>query len=144
MSEPQLFLENQLCFRLYNVSKEVTKTYGPTLKENGITYPQYLVLLVLWQEGAPMKVNEIGVKLNLDSGTLSPLLKRLEKNEFLVRARAEADERAVLINLTSKGRALKIKLKNLPFDLAERSPLSHDEMRLLVELLDKLKMGLGQ
>lgn len=142
MSEPQLYLENQLCFRLYNVSKVVTKTYGPVLKENGITYPQYLVLLVLWQENSPMKVNEIGAKLNLDSGTLSPLLKRLEKNEFLVRVRAETDERAVMINLTSKGLALKGKLKNLPIDLAERSPLSIDEMKQLVGLLDKLKAGL--
>jgi len=143
MTEPQLFLENQLCFRLYNVSKEVTKAYSPILKDNGITYPQYLVLLVLWQQETAIKVSEIGARLNLDSGTLSPLLKRLEKSELVKRTRAESDERTVLISLTDQGKNLKNNLKNVPNALAERSPLSHEEMHQLTNLLDKMKEGLS-
>ncbi len=142
MADEQLKLENQLCFRLYNVSKELTRMYMPLLKKHGLTYPQYLVMLVLWQSQKGIKVNEIGRLLNLDSGTLSPLLKRLEKAEYIVRQRCTDDERTVLISLTKHGVSLKEQVKSIPSTLVKHSPLSNEETHQLISLLDKMKASL--
>lgn len=104
-----LFLENQVCFPLYACSRALTAIYRPILEELGITYPQYLVLLILWKEDG-CSVKEIGKKLYLDSGTLTPLLKRLEDSEFVIRRRSIEDERSVEIYLSAKGKNLEIRL----------------------------------
>jgi len=101
-----LYLENQLCFPLYAASRLTTKIYEPFLRELDITYPQYLVLLVLWQKN-DLTVNEIGSRLLLESNTLTPLLKRLEQKKIIIRKRSEEDERKVIISLTQKGEGLK-------------------------------------
>ena len=108
-----LALENQFCFALYSTSLAMTKTYKPLLDQLGITYPQYLVMLVLWQKDDVL-VKTIGEKLFLDSGTLTPLLKRLEALSLVNRTRAEIDERQVRITLTREGRLLKRKARAIP------------------------------
>jgi DNA-binding MarR family transcriptional regulator len=113
-SDEMLTLDNQFCFALYSASLAMTKTYKPFLEKLGLTYPQYLVMLVLWQQDDVL-VKSIGEKLFLDSGTLTPLLKRLETSSLIVRARDEADERQVRITLTREGRALKKKAQDIPY-----------------------------
>jgi DNA-binding MarR family transcriptional regulator len=108
-----LALDSQFCFALYSASLAMTKTYKPLLDKLGLTYPQYLVMLVLWQEDG-LLVKAIGEKLFLDSGTLTPLLKRLEASGFIVRARDLEDERQVRITLTREGRALKRRAQDIP------------------------------
>jgi DNA-binding MarR family transcriptional regulator len=108
-----LALDKQFCFALYSASLAMTKTYKPLLDKLGLTYPQYLVMLVLWQEDG-LLVKTIGEKLFLDSGTLTPLLKRLEASGFIVRARDLEDERQVRITLTREGRALKRRAQDVP------------------------------
>ncbi|MDB5760569.1 MAG: MarR family transcriptional regulator [Burkholderia sp.] len=108
-----LALDSQFCFALYSASLAMTKTYKPLLDKLGLTYPQYLVMLVLWQEDG-LLVKTIGEKLFLDSGTLTPLLKRLEASGFIVRARDTEDERQVRITLTRDGRALKRRAQDIP------------------------------
>jgi DNA-binding MarR family transcriptional regulator len=108
-----LALENQFCFALYSASLAMTKTYKPYLDKLGLTYPQYLVMLVLWQQDDVL-VKSIGEKLFLDSGTLTPLLKRLEASTLIARTRDESDERQVRITLTREGRALKKKAQGVP------------------------------
>ncbi|HYD95061.1 MAG TPA: MarR family transcriptional regulator [Noviherbaspirillum sp.] len=108
-----LALENQFCFALYSASLAMTKTYKPFLDKLGLTYPQYLVMLVLWQQDDVL-VKTIGEKLFLDSGTLTPLLKRLEASSLIERTRDQADERQVRITLTREGRALKKKAQCIP------------------------------
>jgi DNA-binding MarR family transcriptional regulator len=111
-----LALDNQLCFALYSASLAMTKTYKPFLDKVGLTYPQYLVMLVLWQQD-DILVKTIGERLFLDSGTLTPLLKRLEASSLITRTRDEADERQVRINLTKEGRALKKKAQGIPHQI---------------------------
>lgn len=106
MNEQQLKLNNQICFPIYSVSRLITKAYKPFLEGLGLTYPQYLVLLVLW-ENDNLSINQIGEKLLLNTNTLSPLIKRMEKMELLDRSRSKSDERSVLIELTDKGKELK-------------------------------------
>ena len=108
-----LLLDNQLCFALYSASLAMTKLHKPLLEELGITYPQYLVMLVLW-EGDGLTVSELGQRLFLDSGTLTPLLKRLESAGLVSRIRAVDDERRVHLNLTAAGRKLKSKAARIP------------------------------
>ena len=108
-----LALDNQFCFALYSASLAMTKTYKPLLGQLGLTYPQYLVMLVLWQEDG-LLVKAIGEKLFLDSGTLTPLLKRLEGSGFIARTRDIDDERQVRITLTREGRALKRRAQDIP------------------------------
>jgi len=110
----QLELGNQLCFALYRASRAVVRSYGPALAELGLTYPQYLTMLVLWEAQAPLAVGEIGARLHLDSGTLTPLLKRLEDLGLASRTRDPADERRVLIALTERGAALREKAVDVP------------------------------
>src|SRR3989338_8092204 len=106
LSEQALLLDNQLCFALYSASLAMTKLYKPLLDELGLTYPQYLALLVLWEQDSLM-VSELGERLYLDSGTLTPLLKRLETSGLVSRLRDVEDERRVHISLTAAGRKLK-------------------------------------
>jgi MarR family transcriptional regulator, organic hydroperoxide resistance regulator len=110
---PELLLENQLCFLAYRLHRGITDLYRPILGELGLTYPQYLVMLVLW-ESQPMSVSGLGERLHLDSGTLSPLLKRLEAAGLVARARSAEDERSVLVSLTPAGRALRRRALDVP------------------------------
>ena len=105
MSKEQLKLSNQICFPLYSASRLITQAYKPYLDELGVTYPQYLVLLVLWEEDE-ITVNTIAQKLILKTNTLSPLLQRMAHQELIERNRSSADERSVMIKLTNKGKAL--------------------------------------
>jgi DNA-binding MarR family transcriptional regulator len=123
-----LKLENQLCFVLYAASRAVTQMYRPLLDELDLTYPQYLVMLVLWERDG-LTVNEIGELLQLDSGTLTPLLKKLEAHGLLSRERDKGDERKVIISLLPEGRKLKRKAAKIPEMLLCRSGLSIDEFR---------------
>lgn len=113
LSDQALLLDNQLCFDLYSASLAMTKIYKPLLAKLGLTYPQYVVMLVLWEADGLM-VSEIGDRLFLDSGTLTPLLKRLESSGVLSRQRDAADERRVRVNLTPAGRALKKQAAEIP------------------------------
>ncbi|PJZ56287.1 MarR family winged helix-turn-helix transcriptional regulator [Leptospira barantonii] len=132
-----LYLENQICFPLYACSRAVTALYRPILDELGLTYPQYLVLLVLWQEDG-CSVKEIGKKLYLDSGTLTPLLKRLEDSELVVRKRSEEDERSVQIFLSNKGKKLKEKAVCVPTRLLENFDVDKKSLNDLKNDLDRL------
>ena len=106
-------LDNQLCFALYSASLAMTKLYKPLLEKLGLTYPQYLVMLVMWEHGS-LSVSELGERLYLDSGTLTPLLKRMEAADLLQRTRSAQDERRVLITLSAAGRRLKARAARVP------------------------------
>lgn len=112
-SDQALQLDHQLCFALYSASLAMTKLYKPLLDEIGLTYPQYLAMLVLWEHDG-VAVSELGERLHLDSGTLTPLLKRLEAAELVTRLRDVQDERRVLIRLTTAGRKLKARAARIP------------------------------
>lgn len=114
---PELNLENQLCFPLYAASRLTTKLYTPLLNELDLTYPQYLVLLTLWQHDN-LSVKEIGKKLYLESNTLTPLIKRLAEKKIILKERSANDERTVIISLTDKGKRLKTKAKNVPLKMS--------------------------
>ena len=135
-----LQLDEQLCFALYNASRALTRTYAPLLEPLGLTYPQYLVLLVLWErDGLP--VHQLGDRLALDSGTLTPLLKRLERQGMVERRRGDDDERVVRIHLTPDGRALRARARKIPSALACSAGYDIDSdasMRTLVQLRDEL------
>lgn len=137
-----LKLENQLCFTLYAASRAVTQMYRPLLDELDLTYPQYLVMLVLWERDG-LTVNEIGDLLQLDSGTLTPLLKKLEAREILNRERDKGDERRVIITLLPEGRKLKKKALKIPEMLLCRSGLSVTDFKNLKvninSLIEKMK-----
>jgi DNA-binding MarR family transcriptional regulator len=137
--DPQ-HVDEQLCFALYNASRAVTRTYAPLLEPLGLTYPQYLVLLVLWErDGLPVK--QLGERLALDSGTLTPLLKRLEQHGVIERRRGQLDERVVRIHLTARGRALRHKARKIPTELACRAGYdvaSEGSVGELVRLRDEL------
>ncbi|AVM55243.1 MarR family winged helix-turn-helix transcriptional regulator [Capnocytophaga sp. oral taxon 864] len=137
MTKDALKLSSQVCFPLYAASREITQQYAKYLMPLDLTYPQYLVLLVLWEE-KNLSVNAIGEKLYLDSGTLTPLLKRMEAKELLTRTRSAQDERTVLINLTEKGKKLQTKAKKIPIQLKEETPLSEEELETLKTLVNKL------
>ncbi len=125
-----LKLDNQLCFVLYAASRAVTQMYRPLLDEIDLTYPQYLVMLVLWERDG-ITVNEIGDLLQLDSGTLTPLLKKLEGRGLLSRERDRTDERRVIITLLPEGKKLKKRAVKIPEMLLCRSGLSADQFREL-------------
>jgi DNA-binding MarR family transcriptional regulator len=108
-----LKLENQLCFSVYAASRAITKIYRPFLDKLGITYPQYLVMLILWEDET-ITLKDLCKKLYLDSGTLTPLLKRLESMELIKRVRSTEDERILCVSLTEKGRAMKIEAIKVP------------------------------
>ncbi|WP_036737214.1 MarR family winged helix-turn-helix transcriptional regulator [Paenibacillus zanthoxyli] len=123
---PELLLDNQLCFTIYACSREITKLYQPFLDELGVTYSQYLVMLVLWEK-EQCTVKEIGAALYLDSGTLTPLLKRLQAAGLIIRERSQDDERKVLISPTEEGWALQNKAKEIPGVMVEGMKMSKEE-----------------
>jgi len=137
-----LALDQQLCFALYASSLAMTKLYKPLLAPLGLTYPQYLAMLVLW-EGDDLSVSALGERLQLDSGTLTPLLKRLEANGLIRRQRALDDERRVHLLLTDAGAALRQRAKPLPKALACASACSLDELSSLTRRLHELRAQLG-
>ncbi|MEH1030368.1 MarR family winged helix-turn-helix transcriptional regulator [Micromonospora profundi] len=134
-----LLLRRQVCFALYAASRALTDVYRPILDEFGLTYPQYLVLLVLWErpDDAPT-VSELGGELRLDSGTLSPLLKRLETAGLVARRRSARDERRVEVGLTEQGRALREQLCDVPLRVAQATGLSLDELVALRDTLTRV------
>ncbi len=139
--EQALLLENQLCFALYSTSLAMSKVYKPLLDELGITYPQYLVMLVLWESDG-LAVSDIGERLYLDSGTLTPLLKRLEAAGLVQRLRDTEDERRVLVRLTSDGRKLKQKAGKLPQCILTATDCSLSELKKLTRDLQALRANL--
>lgn len=137
-------LSNQLCFPLYAASRNVINLYTPYLKELGLTYTQYIVFLVLWEKDG-VTVGEIGDKLLLDNGTISPLLKKMQQTGYIERTRSTDDDRVVVITLTDKGRALQKKAKDIPLLVSGCIELDPEKARmlytLLYELLGKCKVG---
>ena len=140
MTEDNLLaLDKQLCFRIYSLNKTMTKLYAPLLKSIGLTYPQYLVMLVLWEannNGVPVK--HLTDRLDLDTGTLSPLLKRMEQAELVSRVRSQSDERSVTIALTRKGKALREEAACIPERLFHQTGMSIDELSDIQSKLDTL------
>ena len=130
-------LGNQLCFPFYVIAKEITGMYRPYLEELDITYSQYLVMMVLW-EFERLTVNQIGEKLYLDSGTLTPLLKRLEAKSYIVRHRKKEDERVVEVFLTEIGDELKQKACAIPAKIQEKLNLSEEDLQNLKTTVDLL------
>ena len=138
----QLKLQNQLCFPLYTASRLVTQNYQPLLKELGLTYPQYLVMLVLWEQDQ-VNLNYLSEKLLLQSNTLTPLIQRMEKMGLLNREKAQNDERSILIGLTKKGKELKGKAECIPAKIFEKMNFSEEQAtelyHVLYQVIDELK-----
>jgi MarR family transcriptional regulator, organic hydroperoxide resistance regulator len=130
----RLYLQNQLCFPLYALSRQMTALYRPHLEKLDLTYPQYLVMLLLW-EHKTLSVKKIGCELRLDSGTLTPLLKRMEETGLLTRDRCIEDERVVNVQLTKEGRHLQKKAINIPDAVFSELSISHDQVRSLKKQL---------
>jgi len=142
-----LQLDNQICFAVYSTAHAFNRIYKPLLEGLGLTYPQYLVMLVLWErDDVPLK--DIGERLFLDSGTLTPLLKRLEAAGFIKRTRNSDDERQVLIALTAQGQALKDKARSVPLSILDASSCSIAELsdvrNEIVALRDRLNAAMGE
>ena len=140
-TDAMLQLDNQLCFALYSASLAMTRLYKPLLEELGLTYPQYLAMLVLWEQDGLM-VSEIGERLSLDSGTLTPLLKRLESSGLISRIRAVEDERRVHIALTAAGRKLKANAAKIPDCLLAASQCPVPELMSLTRQVQALRQRL--
>ena len=134
---PQLLFENQVCFPLYSAANAVVRAYRPLLKQLDLTYLQYMVLMLLWQASS-MNVKELGRQLNLDSGTLTPLLKRLESKGLVLRTRGLEDERVRVITITPEGMALRKKAMDIPGELACSIGLSRKQGTELKALCEKL------
>lgn len=134
-------LGDQLCFPLYACAKEVVRQYRKPLEELNLTYTQYLVMMVLWEYGG-MTEGELGRKVYLESGTLAPLLKRLDNAGLVNRIRPETNERKLYLTLTEKGEALREKAKSVPGAMQGCIPLSEDELRMLKELLCRALAGM--
>lgn len=130
-------LSQQVCFPIYAFAKEIINQYRPLLDAIELTYPQYLVMLVLW-EFESQTVNQLGEKLKLDSGTLTPLLKRMEAKLLLTRTRSSSDERIVNIALTQNGKALQIKASNIPTQLIEAMNVTVKELQELKNIISKI------
>lgn len=135
-NEPCLRLEDQLCFPLYACAKEVVRQYREPLKPLNLTYTQYIVMMVLWEFGE-MTEGEIGKKVHLDSGTLAPLLKRLQKAGYINRVRPESNENKLILSLTPEGEQLKKLAIKVPSQMQGCIPLSEKDMILLRELLNR-------
>lgn len=132
-----LKLENQICFPLYVVSKEIVRKYTPFLNEIDLTYTQYIAMMVMWEHKS-MSVKELGKKLYLDSGTLTPLLKTLEKKEFISRERSKEDERVLVVSITEKGMKLREKAVKVPGKMAGCIQIDEEEASQLYSLIHKL------
>ncbi len=139
MAYPQLKLDNQLCFRLYTAARLVTANYTPFFKEFGITYPQYLVLMLLWEQDNRI-ISDITERLKLETNTVTPLLQRMEKQGLIVRQKSKADSRQRIVSLTSEGKKMEEQIKEVPNCLAREiveKGMSVEELQALVPLLDK-------
>jgi DNA-binding MarR family transcriptional regulator len=145
MSE-KIQIEKALCFNLYSASRLMTQVYRPYLQKFDLTYPQFLVMTVLWSKDK-YRVKELGSRLYLDSGTLTPLLKRLEKMNLVTRDRSTSDEREVFVNLTRKGKSLEKKCRDIPFEMFCKLNVSekrfHDILSGVTEILRNLKENLN-
>lgn len=137
-----LALDQQLCFALYAASLAMTKSYKPLLEPLGLTYPQYLAMLVLWQDDN-LSVSQLGERLALDSGTLTPLLKRLEGAGLVQRQRDAGDERRVLLHLSAAGRALRARAMHVPQQMARATGCGLDELSSLTRRLQALRRRLA-
>ena len=136
----QLKLDNQLCFRLYTAARLITQAYYPLLKEIGLTYPQYLVMMVLWEQNR-QRVNDIARRLYLETSTVTPLLKRMEQDGLIERSRSGEDGREVLVSLTRKGRKLEEKAGCIPFQIGDAvacRSITPESAPALFETLDDL------
>jgi len=140
---PDLMIENQVCFSLYSAANAIIRAYRPMLKSLDLTYPQYLVMIVLWQYDG-INVKALGNKLHLDSGTLTPLLKRLESKQLLSRVRGEKDERVREIYLTEQGKQLKAQAEKVPNQMLCKSKLPIDELLTLKTGCDKIYENLEE
>lgn len=138
-----LKLENQLCFPLYAASKEVVRRYRPFLEKLDLTYTQYITMMVMWEE-KEISVKELGEKLFLDSGTLTPLLKSLEQKGYVSRHRSEKDERVLIVSVTDKGSELKKEAVDVPFQMGSCIKLTREEALTLYKLLYKLLGDFGE
>ncbi|MQA60188.1 MAG: MarR family transcriptional regulator [Actinophytocola sp.] len=139
----ELQLDRQVCFALYSASRAVTQLYRPLLDALGLTYPQYLVMLVLWEHG-PTTVKDLGEALELDSGTLSPLLKRLESAGMVLRRRRATDERSVEVDVTEKGAALRTRAAGVPRTIACATGLDAAGLTELRRILTTLTETVGE
>ena len=138
---PQLRLSNQLCFPLYACSKELVRCYAPLLEPYSLTYTHYITMMVIWEKGE-VTVSELGKALYLDSGTLTPVLKRLESNGYIKRNRKANDERCVIVTATEEGLALQEKLKDVPQNVGCCLNLDASEAATLYGLLYKMLSGI--
>ena len=136
-------LENQLCFPFYAISREIIKLYKPVLDKFNLTYTQYITMLVLWEE-EEIIFKELGKKLHLDSGTLTPVLKRLEAMELINKYRTKEDDRVVVVKLTDKGKILKDDILEVPKKVACNLDLTQEEAIDLKKTLDKLLRSLSK
>ena len=138
-----LKLSNQICFPLYAASKEIVRKYQPFLSVLDLTYTQYLAMLVLWEHKS-LNIKALGKCLFLDSGTLTPLVKKLEEKNLVTRTRKHDDERNVIVSLTKKGEDLKDKASSIPFQIAGCIPLSENDAKELYTILYKILNNLGE
>ena len=134
---PELLLKNQLCFPLYSASKEVVRRYTPLLKPFGLTYTQYVTMMVLWEHRS-LDVSELGKFLHLDSGTLTPLLKKLESKGYIARQKTNADGRRLIVSLTESGSQLKQQMKDVPHQIGSCVNLTSEDAEELRRLLNKI------
>ena len=140
-SPAALQLDNQLCFALYSTSLAMTKLYKPLLSTLELTYPQYLVMLVLW-ETEPLSVSALGERLYLDSGTLTPLLKRMEQSGLLLRQRSQQDERRVEVSLTPQGRKLRARAAAIPPCVGQALDRPVGELQALTQNIQRVRQNL--
>lgn len=136
-------LNDHLCFSIYTTSRAIQRMYRPLLDDLNLTYPQYLTLVALWENG-PQTVSQLGNKLDLDSGTLTPMLKRMEKATLIVRHRDVMDERVVLVELTVKGKKMQEDSSIIPKTLLEKSGLDSDEWNTLNKTMKKLMIHVSE
>jgi DNA-binding MarR family transcriptional regulator len=137
---PQLKLENQICFPLYACSKELVRRYAPLLEPYKLTYTHYIAMMVIWEKGS-VTVSDLGSKLFLDSGTLTPVLKKLESHGYITRERSTEDERCVMVCPTEAGWELREKLKDVPASVSCNVKLDEQEAKTLYYLLNKMISG---
>ena len=136
---PQLHLDNQLCFPLYATARRVVNEYNPLLKPYGLTYTQYIVFLALWDtENGKAKVGDLGRRLYLDCGTLTPLLKKMEESGWITRCRCKVDERVVYVSLTDAGWAMREELKDIPEKVGKCMTMKQEDAAELYTLLHRL------
>ena len=145
MIDEELKLDNQLCFRLYTASRLLTQAYHPLLSDHGLTYPQYLVLLVLWEKDA-QPVNDIAKRLYLETNTVTPLLQRMEKEGIIIRNKGEKDARQMIVSLTRKGKELRKKLADVPSTVGDAvacESVTKETAPELFRMLDDIIMKLS-